>query len=132
MILSFRTKIQSEHDVFFAIHRAIVETQNMNFGAVRMAKLKTAISELGSNIVKYAGSGFIAMYFLEEGRKGVKIVAIDHGPGIADISVAMQDHYSTSGTLGLGLPGVRRLMDEFEIWSQPGQGTEVTITLYTQ
>ena len=132
MSLSFRTKIQSEHDVFFAIHRAIVETQNMNFGAVRIAKLKTAISELGSNIVKYAGAGFISMYFLEGLRKGVKVIASDSGPGIEDVNAAMQDHYSTSGTLGLGLPGVRRLMDEFEIWSQPGQGTEVTIILYTQ
>lgn len=122
--------MQSEHDIYYAIYKTIMQIENMNLGAVRVVKLKTAIAELGSNILKYAKTGLIAVYMLEEEKKGICVVASDEGPGIEDIDVALKDHYSTSGTLGLGLPGVRRLVDKFDISSELGKGTEVTITLF--
>ncbi len=92
-----------------------------------LALIATAISELARNIVQYAGTGEITVRLTEDHiKQGVVIVARDKGPGISDIKKALQDGYSTSGSLGLGLPGVRRLMDEFEIISEVGHGTTVT------
>jgi len=86
----------------------------------------TAISELARNILLYAGRGEILLSAIERGeRRGIAVVAQDQGPGIPDVPRAMEDGYSTSGRLGLGLPGVRRLMDEFEIRSRVGEGTTV-------
>jgi serine/threonine-protein kinase RsbT len=85
------------------------------------AALATAVSELATNVVKYAGSGVVTMREVRERRRpGIEVVVEDRGPGIADLDFAMQDHTSTGGTLGLGLPGTRRLVDVFEIASQPG------------
>jgi serine/threonine-protein kinase RsbT len=90
--------------------------------------LATAISELARNILQYAGEGEIVMQVLDRGRdQGLMVLARDRGPGIADLSMAMEDGYSTSGRLGLGLPGVRRLMDEFQIESGVGTGTRVRV-----
>src|SRR6266478_5024650 len=92
-----------------------------------------AISELARNIVTYAKRGEITLSALaESGRRGIRIVASDQGPGIADIRQALRDGFSTSGSFGLGLPGVRRLMDEFEISSAPGQGTRVMVKKWRQ
>ena len=90
----------------------------------------TAISEVARNILKYAGTGEISMRRSEnrEGRRGIVVVAADKGPGIADLERAMQDGYSSAGGLGLGLPGAKRIMDEFEIQSAIGQGTTITMT----
>ena len=89
--------------------------------------LATVVSELANNILKYAQRGTIQLIRLEAPtRYGVEIMASDVGPGIPDLAMAMRDHYSTGGTLGLGLPGVRRMMDEFQIWSAPNQGARVT------
>lgn len=90
--------------------------------------IATAISELGRNILSYAGKGTIHLRsaFIG-GRRGIVVIARDEGPGIADLELAMQDGYSTSKSLGLGLPGTRRLMDEFEIDSAVGKGTKVTV-----
>src|SRR2546428_10350927 len=86
--------------------------------------IATAISELARNIVSYARKGEITLKMVQAlSRQGVLIIASDSGPGIQDIPQALRDGFSTSGSLGLGLPGVRRLMDEFEITSQPGGGT---------
>jgi serine/threonine-protein kinase RsbT len=91
--------------------------------------ISTAASELARNIVKYAGSGEIVIRCVDDGlRDGLEIEARDQGPGIKDIEIAMQDHVSGSGTLGLGLPGVRRMMDDFRIDSEPGKGTTVVTT----
>ena len=88
----------------------------------------TAISEVARNIVVYAGRGEISLSIVEEGaRRGISVVARDDGPGIADLESAMRDGYSTGGSLGLGLPGARRLMDEVEIVSKVGTGTTVTM-----
>ncbi len=93
------------------------------------ALIATAISELARNIVKYANVGEISISPVEVGGKtGIQVIARDEGPGIRNIDLAMQDGYSTSGGLGLGLPGVRRLMDTFEIVSNDSSGTKVTTT----
>jgi serine/threonine-protein kinase RsbT len=93
-----------------------------------MAVVATAISELARNIVRYAVRGEIILRLVQNnGKRGIEVVAADDGPGIADIGLAMQDGYSTSGGLGLGLPGTRRLMDDFEITSDFGKGTTVTV-----
>lgn len=92
------------------------------------ASLLTAASELATNILKYAGRGMLKIRVVDSRQqRGVEVIAEDHGPGIADLRQAMQDHYSAAGTLGLGLPGARRLMDEFHLWSEPGRGTRVTV-----
>ena len=113
------------------VNMAVLKTGELEFTAIfpeaERSLLASAVSELGQNIVKYAGRGSLRLSPLEdETRQGVKLVAEDRGPGIRDLETAMQNHVSTGGTLGLGLPGVRRMMDEFEIESEPGQGTRVT------
>jgi serine/threonine-protein kinase RsbT len=90
--------------------------------------IATAVSELANNIVKYAGRGEILMTRIIAGsRMGMEVIARDRGPGIENIQKAMADHYSSGNTLGLGLPGVKRMMDEFELTSEPGKRTTVTI-----
>ena len=91
------------------------------------AALATAVSELTTNILKYAGRGWATFRVLEAAPSGVEVVVEDRGPGIADLASAMRDHVSTGGTLGLGLPGTKRLVDDFEIRSQAGNGTWVRI-----
>ena len=89
--------------------------------------VSTVVSELARNIVRYASHGEIILRLVDRSsRRGVEVRAADDGPGIRDIALAMRDGFSTSGSLGLGLPGVRRLMDEFEISSEFGKGTTVT------
>jgi serine/threonine-protein kinase RsbT len=96
------------------------------FKPVDCAQIATAISELARNICLYAGSGRLYLRVLEDhGRRGIEIVAEDQGPGIADPELAMRDGYSTSRGLGLGLPGSKRLMDEFELTTAAGVGTTV-------
>ena len=116
--------------------RAIVEARQqgrqlalkLGFSPGSATLLATAISELARNILQYAGQGEIVMRLLDRGRdQGLMVLARDRGPGIADLSMAMEDGYSTSGRLGLGLPGVRRLMDEFQIESGVGTGTHVRV-----
>lgn len=100
----------------------------LGFDLVEQAALCTAILELGRNIVKYAVSGEILLDIVQDGvRTGVRVIARDAGPGIPDIELAMQDGYSTGRSLGLGLPGAKRLMSTFELVSAPGQGTTVTM-----
>lgn len=100
--------------------------ENMKFSSSDQTIIATAISELARNIVEYAGAGEIV---IEESEAGDKIVitARDAGPGIQDLAKAVQDGFSTGKGLGLGLPGTKRLMDEFEIHSQSGQGTMVRV-----
>ena len=92
--------------------------------------IATAISELARNIVSYANRGSVTLQPVHgsNGASGLTIIASDSGPGIADINLALRDGYSSSGGLGLGLPGVRRLMDEFDVVSSSGSGTTVTVT----
>lgn len=106
------------------------EIENLGFDALGITAIATAFSELGYNIVKYAGRGEITLRGIRtEGTlTGIELEATDNGPGIADPEEALRDHTSSSGTLGLGLPGVRRLMDDFYLDSQVGRGTRVVAT----
>jgi len=100
----------------------------LGLSSTNQALVATAISELARNIVEYAGYGEIILELVQQGgRRGIVVIARDQGPGIPDIEKAMQDGFSTSQSLGLGLPGARRLMDDFEIVSQVGKGTTVTV-----
>lgn len=126
--LEMRVPIRSDIDIVTARQQGRALAQQVGFVGSDLTVIATAISELGRNILSYAVSGMIIMrpgYFA--GRRGIVIIAQDEGPGIADIELALQDAYSTSKSLGLGLPGTRRLMDEFEIVSVVGKGTTVTV-----
>ncbi|MBZ4037600.1 anti-sigma regulatory factor [Flavobacterium sp. 17A] len=96
---------------------------------LNQTKLITATSELLRNLLKYGGGGRVIIESVSNGRdNGVRVTFIDNGPGIADISLAMKDGYSTGKSMGLGLPGTKRLVNEFDIKSELGNGTTVTIT----
>ena len=98
---------------------------------LHLKKIKVIVSELAYNIIKYATKGFIRISQLEErGKRGVVIKATDKGPGIDDIDKALQDNYSTSGTLGLGLPGIKRMADELKVNSSIDKGTEVIVKYF--
>lgn len=125
--------IASDVDVVSARQwgRAMAAETGMSSGSQTL--VATAISELARNILQYAKRGQIHLRVVQRGdRRGIMVIAEDQGPGIPDISLALQDGYSTSGGLGLGLPGARRLMDEFEIVSEVGKGTTVTMTKWGQ
>jgi serine/threonine-protein kinase RsbT len=99
----------------------------LGFNLVDQTKIVTAASELARNTVQYGGGGLVTIEEVERpGRRGLRLVFEDKGPGIADVQVALRDGYTTGGGLGLGLGGARRLANEFEIESQPGRGTVVT------
>ncbi|MRH43621.1 ATP-binding protein [Aquibacillus halophilus] len=119
-------KIQKEWDIVGARQMGREYAKEIGFGTVDQARIATAISELARNIYLYAGKGKVCFETIDEiNHKGLCVVALDDGPGIQDISQVMEDGFSTSGGLGAGLPGVRRLMDQFDIISQPGKGTEI-------
>ena len=120
--------IDCDADIVSARQKGRELASQCGFPSTDLAVIATAISELARNIVRYAVHGEIILRLLDEnGKRGVEVVAVDDGPGIADLTLAMQDGYSSSGGLGLGLPGTRRLMDEFEIVSDFGKGTAVTV-----
>ena len=120
--------INSDQDIILARQKGRALAAELGFGASDATLIATAISELARNIVSYARRGEIALKIVNgAGRQGLSIVASDRGPGIPDIRQALRDGFSTSGSLGMGLPGVRRLMDEFEITSSPGRGTTVAV-----
>ncbi|QTM98130.1 MULTISPECIES: anti-sigma regulatory factor [Sediminibacillus] len=118
--------INKEWDIVGARQIGRDFARKIGFGTVDQARIATAISELARNIYLYAGTGKICFETIEEiDRKGLVILAMDDGPGIAEISKVMEDGYSTSGGLGAGLPGVKRLMDEFDIISEQEKGTKI-------
>lgn len=122
-----RVAIDSDHDIVTARQRGRALAEQIGFSNSNLTLIATAISELARNILLYAKKGEVRLGIVEEdGRQGLAVVASDHGPGIADVGRAMEVGYSTSGSLGLGLPGVRRLMDDFEIVSKMGRGTTVS------
>jgi serine/threonine-protein kinase RsbT len=119
--------IRSDVDLVTARQQGRALAQQVGFANSDLTVIATAISELGRNILTYAGSGEIILRPTYAGtRHGILVVARDEGPGIPDVALALQDGYSTSSGLGLGLPGTRRLMDEFAIDSVVGRGTTVT------
>ena len=119
--------INSDQDVVTARQKGRLLAAAVGFSSVDATLIATAISELARNIVTYAKSGEIRLSVLNgSARQGIRVVAQDQGPGISDIKQALRDGFSTSGSLGLGLPGVKRLVDEFEIVSEKNRGTTVT------
>ena len=120
--------ITTDIDVVAARQKGRELATVLGFVSTDSTLLATAISELARNIIRYARYGEILISSVQSGeRVGITVVARDKGPGIADISLAMQDGFSTSGGLGLGLPGVKRMMDEFHLVSDANNGTKVTI-----
>ncbi|AMQ04952.1 anti-sigma regulatory factor [Sporosarcina sp. resist] len=121
--------IYTEWDIVAARQLGRNEAKKSGFGTVDQARITTAISELARNIYLYAGKGKIEIKRLSENDLyGITIIASDNGPGISDMRKVMEDGYSTSGGLGAGMPGVRRLMDEFKVDTEPGVGTTITTT----
>lgn len=120
-------EVKTEWDIVAARQMGRQIAKRQGFGEVDQARITTAVSELARNIFLYADKGTIDITVVKAvDRKGLKIVAMDRGPGIQDIRLALQDGYSSSGGLGAGLSGVKRLMDSFDITSKAGEGTTVT------
>ena len=124
-----RVPIQTDADVVTARKQGRELAAQAGFSATELTIIATAISEIARNIVMFAERGEVVVSLVgENGRQGVTVVARDAGPGIPDLEQALQDGYSGYGGMGLGLPGSRRLMDEFEITSEVDKGTTVTMT----
>jgi serine/threonine-protein kinase RsbT len=121
-------KITVESDIAVA-RRAVREIAiQIGFGPTEVARIVTAASELSRNVHKYAGGGVMQWLAIENGSKGgLELRFEDEGPGIADVSDALREGFTTGGGLGMGLPGAKRLMDEMEIQSAPGRGTKVVV-----
>ncbi|HZF27412.1 MAG TPA: anti-sigma regulatory factor [Steroidobacteraceae bacterium] len=120
--------IKSDLDIVAARQRGRELAAGAGFSATDVTLIATAISELARNIVSYAKQGEIVLRLVENsGTRGIMIVGRDAGPGIANLGDAMRDGFSTSGGLGLGLPGIKRLMDRFDIESELGRGTTVSV-----
>lgn len=120
--------IASDADIVEARIAARALAAFVGFSEVDLVMIATAVSEVARNIIEYAKPGEVVLSVVHNGlRRGLEVIARDRGPGIADVSQAMQDGFSTARGLGLGLPGSRRLMDEFQVHSKIGQGTTVTM-----
>jgi serine/threonine-protein kinase RsbT len=123
-----RITIKKEQDVVLFRNRVKEASQKIKMGLVNQTKLITAASELVRNMLRYADGGEITIEVVSRGREnGIRVVFTDTGPGIEDIKLAMKDGYSTGKSLGLGLPGAKRLVSEFAITSEINKGTIVTI-----
>ena len=123
--------VSSDSDIVAARRAARELASRLGLTGTELTILATAVSEVTRNIVKFTDGGEVVVELVEDGgRKGVQVVARDAGPGIPDIEEAMADGYSTYDGLGIGLPGARRLMDEFAIVSQTGRGTTITMTMW--
>jgi serine/threonine-protein kinase RsbT len=121
--------IESDADVVTARQKARELAGQVELTSTDQTLLATAISEVARNITTYAVRGEVRLSVVldDNGRRGIRVVAHDDGPGIEDVELALQDGYTSGGGLGLGLPGARRLVDDFEIETAPGQGTTVTL-----
>ena len=121
-------RIEKEQDVVPFRNRVKEFAVKIGMGLVNQTKLITAASELVRNMLKYAGGGTVLIEAITEGRdNGVRLTFQDQGPGIKDIALAMKDGYSSGKSLGVGLPGTKRLVNEFDIKSNVGVGTTVSI-----
>ena len=129
-----RIAIESDSDVVTARQRARELAAELELSSTDQTLLATAISEVARNITTYATRGEVLLSIVRDngGREGIRVVARDQGPGIADLELALQDGYTSGGGLGLGLPGARRLVDEFDIESAPSEGTTVTLVKWSR
>jgi serine/threonine-protein kinase RsbT len=128
-----RIAIESDADVVTARQRARELAADVELSSTDQTLLATAISEVARNITTYATRGEVLVSIVhDDDRRGIRVVARDDGPGIEDIDRALQDGYTTGGGLGIGLPGARRLVDDFSIDSAPGQGTTVTLVKWSR
>lgn len=120
--------IRADGDILAARQAGRSIASSLAFSPSDLTVIAAAISEVARNILVYALRGEVQLAVTEQnGRRGVTVIARDDGPGIADVTLALQDGFSTSGSLGLGLPGARRLMDDFAIQSEMGRGTVITM-----
>jgi serine/threonine-protein kinase RsbT len=120
--------IKKEQDVILFRNKLKEMANLIGMSLINQTKLMTAGSELVRNMLKFAGGGKTTMEIVSEGKRtGIRVIFVDEGPGIEDIQLAMKDGYSTSRSLGLGLPGARRLVNEFDIKSMVGSGTTITV-----
>ncbi|MGZ5445552.1 MAG: anti-sigma regulatory factor [Thermoanaerobaculia bacterium] len=121
--------VSSSADVVRVRHLVRRWAVELGFTLVEQTKIVTAASELARNMIDYGGGGILLLESLDDGiRKGLRLVFEDQGPGIADIQAALRDGHTTGSGMGLGLGGAKRLSNEFDIRSAPGQGTRVAIT----
>lgn len=123
-----KVEIHSEHDVVLARTAARDLAGDQGFSVMTKTRIATAVSELARNVFLHGRGGYMEYEVINTAnRVGIRCIFTDQGPGIPDIEKAMQDGFSTTETLGHGLPGARRLVDEFNITSPPGQGLKVEI-----
>ena len=123
-----KLNISGDIDVAYAALGAKDYAKEIGFSKADQHMISTAVSELARNIFAYAKNGTINLNLVKNNSKrGIEVVAEDSGPGIQDIDKAMEDNFSTGGTLGVGLPGTKRLMDDFQIDARRTQGTKVTV-----
>ena len=129
-----RIAIESDNDVVTARQRARELAAMVDLTSMDQTLLATAISEVARNITTYAKRGEVLLSIVRDngGREGIRVVARDQGPGIENVDLAMQDGYTSGGGLGLGLPGARRLVDEFDIETGPSEGTTVTLVKWSR
>jgi serine/threonine-protein kinase RsbT len=128
-----RFDICDEVDVAYAALGAKKYAEEIGFSTADQYMICTAVSELARNIFVYAKKGNINLNLLKHNAKsGIEVVAEDSGPGIQDIERAMEEEYSTGGTMGVGLPGTKRLMDDFKIDSLHGRGTKISVRKWVQ
>jgi serine/threonine-protein kinase RsbT len=124
-----RVPLRNEQDIVLARQMVRKLSQEATFSLVDQTKMVTAASELARNVLVYGGGGEMLWEVLRDGdKKGVRLSFVDHGPGIANMELAMMDGWTSGNGLGMGLSGAKRLVNEFDIESQVGVGTRVTIT----
>jgi len=128
-----RVPIRTDADVVTARQEARTMGASLGFSSTDLTLLATAISEVARNITTYAGEGEVQLRLVSAGgREGIEVIAADEGPGIADVELAMQDGYTTGNGLGLGLPGTRRLVDDFDLQTTPGAGTTIRLVKWSR
>lgn len=127
-----RLPIRTPEDIVVvrtAVRKAAV---GIKLGIVDQTKLVTAASEIARNTLDYGGGGDVEIMILKAVKTGVRLTFVDHGPGIPNLELALTDGWTSGAGMGLGLSGTRRLMDEFDLASKPGEGTRVTITKWSR
>jgi len=121
-------ELRESSDYMHVIYSVKKLLAHIGFDEIQQSLVASAASELSTNIIRYAGCGTVMIKEIDrDGKTGIEITACDDGPGIGDINKVLQDHFSTGNGLGLGLPSVKRIMDDFQIKSAPGNGTRIRV-----